>query len=249
MNIVTNLSNKANYSNTKRATSDIKFLVIHYTAGEGSSTNQGKYFHNNVVGASAHYFTGHKGEPIVQSVPDNYTAWSVGTAGGAYTQKHPTCRNSNSISIELCCWKKGNGWTVDDETVETALELVESLMKKYNIPKKNVLRHWQVVNKKCPLFWIEDDKWEKEFWNKIGTTTPVKTSTESKTPIVKPITGKVKTSGSTLNLRKTASALGKVLKKLKNGAVVIILEKGKSWHKVQSGLVVGYVSAKYIDIQ
>lgn len=247
MNIVQNLSNKANYSNTPRKTSDIKYLVIHYTASEGSSINQGKYFHNNVVGASAHLFVGHKGEPIIQSVPDNYTAWSVGTAGGSYTQKHPTCRNSNSISIELCCWKKGNDWVVDDETIEKALELVESLMKKYNIPKKNVLTHWQVVNKKCPIFWVDEERWKKEFWNKIGAkeTTKTTTSTPAKPSI---ITGKVKTSGGTLRLRKTASSIGKVLGKIPNGKTVTILEKGKTWHKVQYGEAIGYVAGKYIEI-
>jgi N-acetylmuramoyl-L-alanine amidase CwlA len=166
--------NPKNYSSTKRAVSDIKYIVIHYVGAEGGSEANGNYYKNNNVGASAHLYVGHKGEPYVQSVPDNCVAWSVGTAG-YYTQKHPICRNSNSISIELCCWHKNNVWTVDDETVEKALALTEMLMKKYNIPKSNVLRHWDCVNKRCPEFWVDDKRWKNEFWNKLNTPkTPVK---------------------------------------------------------------------------
>lgn len=159
--------NPKNYSSTKRALSDIKYIVIHYVGAEGGSEANGNYYKNNNVGASAHYYCGHKGEPYVQSVPDNCVAWSVGTAG-YYTQKHPVCRNSNSISIELCCWHKNNVWTVDDETVEKALALTEMLMDKYKIPKSNVIRHWDVVDKKCPAFWIDNNRWKAEFWNKLN---------------------------------------------------------------------------------
>ena len=159
--------NPKNYSSTKRSLSDIKYIVIHYVGAEGGSEANGNYYKNNVIQASAHYYVGHKGEPYVQSVQDNCVAWSVGTAG-YYTQKHPYCRNANSISIELCCWHKNNIWTVDDETVEKALVLTEYLMNKYNIPKSNVIRHWDCVNKRCPEFWVDDNRWKTEFWNKIN---------------------------------------------------------------------------------
>ena len=158
--------NPKNYASKKRALSDIKYLVIHYVGAEGGSEANGNYYKNNTVGASAHYYCGHSGEPCVQSVQDNCVAWAVGTAG-YYTQKHANCRNSNSISIELCCWHKNNIWTVDDETVEKALALTEMLMDKYSIPKSNVIRHFDVVNKKCPAFWIDNNRWKKEFWDKI----------------------------------------------------------------------------------
>ncbi len=56
---------------------------------------------------------------------------------------------------------------------------------------------------------------------------------------------KVKVS-SYLNLRKSASSSSKSLSKLKNGAVVLVLEKGSSWSKVQSGKLVGYCKNTYL---
>lgn len=79
----------------------IRYLVLHYTAGRNDSAQSNlRYFEQNVVKASAHYFVDDLG--WMQSVDDGDTAWSVGTAG-IYVQKHPECRNENSISIELCC--------------------------------------------------------------------------------------------------------------------------------------------------
>ena len=56
---------------------------------------------------------------------------------------------------------------------------------------------------------------------------------------------KVKVS-STLNLRKSASTSSKVLAKLKNGTVVVVLQKSSSWSKVQYGSTVGYCKNSYL---
>lgn len=102
----TKTANKSNYG-AKRSTSNIKYIVIHYTGNDGDKAlNNATYFKNNVVKASAHYFV--DDTAVYQSVPDNYTAWSVGgikygncatTGGGKYYGK---CTNANSLSIELC---------------------------------------------------------------------------------------------------------------------------------------------------
>ena len=70
-----NLANRKNYGD-ERATSKIKYIVLHYTANDGDTDEaNAKYFKNNVVKASAHYFV--DSNSVTQSVPDNYTAWSV----------------------------------------------------------------------------------------------------------------------------------------------------------------------------
>ena len=70
------LANKANYG-SKRDLSKIKYLVIHYTSNDGDSDEaNGKYFANNVVKASAHYFV--DDDSVTHSVPDDYVAYSVG---------------------------------------------------------------------------------------------------------------------------------------------------------------------------
>ena len=161
MNIKTVLANKKNYGST-RSTSTIKYIVIHYTGNDGDTDeNNGNYFKNNVVQASAHYFV--DDDSITQSVPDNYVAWHC----GAKTYKHKQCRNSNSIGIEICDDVKNGTIYPSAKTIANALELVAYLMNKYSIPKENVIRHYDVTGKHCPAYWIDNNMWKSEFWNKI----------------------------------------------------------------------------------
>lgn len=175
MNLRTELANSKNYGGS-RDTSTVRYLVIHYTANDGDSDqNNGLYFKNNYVGASAHYFV--DSDSVTQSVPDNYVAWHC----GANTYKHPSCRNSNSIGIELCDDRKNGVIYPTNETIANALELVEYLMNKYSIPKENVIRHYDVTGKLCPDYWCgntnNDGLWKTEFWNKIGNKNTNQTTT------------------------------------------------------------------------
>lgn len=161
--VKTTLANKKNYGNKR---SDIKYLVIHYTGNDGDTDeNNGKYFKDNVVEASAHYFV--DDDSITQSVPDNYTAWHC----GAKKYKHKECRNSNSIGIEICDDVKNGKIYPSVKTIENAVGLTKKLMEKYNIPVENVIRHYDVTGKLCPAYWCgsaEKDKlWESEFKSKL----------------------------------------------------------------------------------
>lgn len=163
MKIKTKLAHKSNYG-TSRPLSLIKYIVIHYTANDGDTDeNNGNYFANNSVKASAHYFA--DSDSITQSVPDDYIAYHC----GGKTYKHKSCRNSNSIGIELCDDVKNGVVYPSEKTIQNAIELTKSLMKKYNIPKENVIRHYDVTGKKCPMYWLDNSKWLDEFWNKLNT--------------------------------------------------------------------------------
>lgn len=156
----TNIANKQNYGGV-RALNTIKYLVYHYTSNDGDSDeNNGKYFHNNVVKASAHYFV--DDDSVTQSVPDNYIAYSVG--GRCQSSHHPlykVCTNSNSISIEMCDCNKNGVVEITDKTIENAIELGRVLMKKYNISIDRVIRHYDVNGKACPNCngLLNDDVW------------------------------------------------------------------------------------------
>ena len=164
-----NLANKENYGN-KRSLSDVEFIVIHYTANDGDTDeNNGKYFHNNVIHASAHDFV--DSDSVTHSVPYNYIAYSVGKVfpkdknGGKYLGK---CKNANSISIELCDDLKNGSIYPTQATINNAIELTVKLCKKFGInPKTNVLRHYDVCYKNCPQYWLDNSKWKKEFLNKV----------------------------------------------------------------------------------
>lgn len=192
----TNIANKANYG-AKRVLSKIKYIVIHYTGNDGDTDEgNGKYFKNNIVKASAHYFV--DDDSVTQSVPDDYVAYSVGgskytdcknTGGGKF---HGKCTNTNSISIELCDDVKNGAVYPSAQTIANALELVKAKMKEYGIPAANVIRHFDVTGKSCPAYWCgtatKEAKWLSEFRNKIsGQVVPSNTKqpTESKNEPVK----------------------------------------------------------------
>ena len=173
MNIKTQLANKGNYGSA-RSTDDIKYIVIHYTGNDGDTDeNNGKYFAREVLKVSAHYFV--DDDSVTQSVPDNYIAWHCGTKK---TYKHKECRNANSIGIEICDDVKNGTIYPSAKTIQNALELTEMLMKKYNIPKENVIRHYDVTGKLCPAYWCgttaKNNKWKTEFWNKLNSGAAVK---------------------------------------------------------------------------
>lgn len=127
----------------------VKYLVIHYTSNNGDTAkNNADYFTREKVGASAHYFCDES--EIWQSVKDTDTAWHC----GAKTYKHPECRNSNSIGIEICM--NDNSGKVRQGSIDTAAELARYLMKRYGILLANVIRHHDVTGKDCPAPMVSD---------------------------------------------------------------------------------------------
>ncbi len=137
---------------------DIKYIVIHFTGNNGDTAlNNCTFFSGANRKASANYFVGNDG--IYQSVPDNWAAWAV---GGTNTYKHRYCRNMNSISIEMCSRIGAEGkYYIDDDVVEQTIKLTKYLMNKYGVPVENVLRHYDVWDKKCPEPFVrQPELWE-----------------------------------------------------------------------------------------
>lgn len=81
----------------------------------------------------------------------------------------------------------------------------------------------------------------------VSVTKEPTTTTTAKTVGRKVTVGTVKVSANSfLNVRKKASTSGATLGTLKNGTTVVIVEKGKTWHKIEYGSGYGYVKASYI---
>lgn len=163
------LANRANYG-SKRSTSNIKYIVFHYTGNKGDTAeNNGNYFKNNVVKASANFFV--DSITVVESVPVDYVPYSVGgsrysncssTGGGKYYGK---ATNTNTINIEMCGDKNG---VASAKTQENAIDLGKKLMKQYNVPIENVIRHFDVTGKICPAYFCGSDKNDKA-WEEFKT--------------------------------------------------------------------------------
>lgn len=163
--IKTNIAHRSNYG-SKRNTSTIKYIVIHYTANDGDTDEaNANYFKGANRRASAHYFV--DDNSITRSVYDNYIAWSVG--GSKYSNCSKTgggklyriCTNTNSISIEMCDTKKDGKYAASQKTLENTYDLVVKLMKQYDIDIDHVIRHFDVTGKSCPAYLVNDTKWKQ----------------------------------------------------------------------------------------
>lgn len=177
------IRNKCSAINTTPALNrDIRYIVIHYTAGTtskpGTAEGTAEYYKataktKNPV--SADYTVDDQYAVRYNSDIHNRYTWHCGgskyaTKGGAYYGK---CTNANSIGIEVCSSNStGVMQNANDKSyyftaavVNNAVELTKQLMKEYNIPPERVIRHYDVTGKPCPgiIGWNADTGSEKEW--------------------------------------------------------------------------------------
>lgn len=173
------LANSGNYGGSRNA-SQIRYLVYHYTGNDGDrAANNAKYFQNNIVKASAHYFV--DDTTVWRSVPDLKVAWSVGGSKYANADKtgggtmYGVISNTNSLSIEMCDTIRNGVYQASEATLSNAAALGRALMEKYGIPIENVYRHFDVTGKHCPSYLVNAQKWaefKKRLEVKIMDNTP-----------------------------------------------------------------------------
>lgn len=176
----------------------VKYIAIHYTAGSTSRKGTAMATRNVFLNrrASADFVVDDDTIVLINPNIRNYYCWAVGDAKNAYSgggRLYGKATNKNTISIEICSnLKRGTnadvpnheGWYFTEASLENALKLVRYLMRKYSIPKENVVRHYDISGKLCPgiIGWNDapiydtngkvtskkstSDKWI-EFWNKI----------------------------------------------------------------------------------
>lgn len=162
MNIPFVQAHSSNYQKGRSAT--IQWIVVHYTANDGdTSMNNANYFQGAGRKASAHYFVDEKS--VTQSVKDTDTAWHCGSETGYY---YNSCRNSNSIGIEMCSDVAGGKYVITEQTVARTVDLVRMLMQKYNIPVSRVCRHYDVTHKQCPEPWVRNPQMWENFKKRIA---------------------------------------------------------------------------------
>ena len=142
-----------------------KYLAIHFTASSNSKPGRALSIYNTFINrqASADFVVDDR--DIVQFNPDikNYYCWAVGdnkqsSKGGA--RFYDKANNKNTISIEICSTcnpatstavSKPNhdGWSFTNAALNNAVWLSKLIMKKYNIPIENVIRHYDITGKHC----------------------------------------------------------------------------------------------------
>lgn len=145
---------------TKLRKGPIKYLVIHYTAGGSSKGGAAKrtceMWVNSSRPASADFVV--DDESMYQYTPDpqKYACFAVGKPKPGVPYNMDNC-----VSIEVCSsfnkkiGKSVNnandpGWYYSNATLGNAIKLAKIIMRKYNIPINNVIRHYDVSGKLCP---------------------------------------------------------------------------------------------------
>lgn len=91
-------------------------------------------------------------DEVWQSVADKDVAWHV----GARSYRHPSCRNANSIGVEICMLDAQG--RVRQGSIDNAVKLVRALMTTYGVTIGRVLRHYDVTGKDCPAPMVADEK-------------------------------------------------------------------------------------------
>lgn len=148
----------------------IEYIVIHYVGAVSTAEANTKYFKSINRKASAHYFV--DDNSVWQCVEDKDSAWHCGGGlqgfrGHAYYKK---CLNSNSIGIEMCCYKNIKGkLDISDATISNTIELTKELMKKYSVSEDKVIRHFDVTGKKCPAPFVADETKWNDFKSKLSS--------------------------------------------------------------------------------
>lgn len=140
------------YSRPGDEIEQIQKIVIHYTGNPGTTAQANRdYFEslaeNPVTSASSHFVIGLNGE-IIQCIPLNEIAYASNKA------------NSYSISIECCHPDAGGEFTT--ATYNQCVALTAELCRYYHLdPETDVIRHYDVTGKECPLFYVENpEEWD-----------------------------------------------------------------------------------------
>ncbi len=139
------------YSRPQLELKRVKSVVVHYTANpETSAKNNRSYFEGlamkHTTYASSHYIIGLEGE-IIQCLPLTEQSYASNN------------RNDDTISIE-CCHPDATG-KFNEATYNALVNLTAGLCMEFNLKKDDIIRHYDVNGKKCPLYFVEhEDEWE-----------------------------------------------------------------------------------------
>lgn len=187
------------YNFSKSAGRTISYIVVHDTGNSGKGAgvdNHFSFFNGADRQSSADFFVDdHK---IGQFNPDlkNCYMWHCGDGGGAYG-----ITNRNSIGVEICINSDSNY----NQAVNNAVELVQYLMRTFNIPASKVVRHYDASRKNCPAS-MSGSSWSKwnSFKSRLGGSTGTSTSNNATISLML----KGSTGSSVVDLQRKLNSLG-----------------------------------------
>jgi len=137
---------------------EINGVVIHYVGNPGTTAMQNRnYFANLAITgqtyASSNFIICLDGL-VIQCVPVDEIAYASNT------------RNADTLSIELCHPDETGEFT--PETYESAVRLTAWLCGQYGLSSDDVIRHYDVTEKICPKFFVENEEAWEAFKNDVA---------------------------------------------------------------------------------
>ena len=152
------------YSRPQIPLHEVTKIAVHYVGNPNTSAEANRnYFENQKNGGnyvSSHFVIGLHGE-VIQCIPLNEISYCTNQA------------NTYSISIE-CCHPDSTG-KFSSATENSLAELCVYLLEKFGLTADDIIRHYDVTGKQCPLYWaptkyqsaeIANGRFE-EFKNKV----------------------------------------------------------------------------------
>ena len=124
----------------------VKNIVVHYVGNPDTTAKQNRdYFAQPTTTVNSHFIIGLDGE-VIQCVP-------------LYERSCATNhRNKDTISIEVC--HPDESGKFNNATRESLVKLIVWLCETCDLEAKDVIRHYDVTGKLCPLYYVEnEDAW------------------------------------------------------------------------------------------
>lgn len=129
-------------------------IAVHYVGNPNTTAMQNRnYFNQKGVSVSAHFIVGLEGE-IIQCVPLNEISSAT------------NYRNRDTISIEVC-HPDATG-KFNKKTYASLVKLVTWLCGEFHLDETDLLRHYDVTGKLCPLYYVQNPQAWAEFVKEIG---------------------------------------------------------------------------------
>lgn len=135
------------YSRPQTKIDSIQGIVIHYVGNPGTTAqNNRDYFEGlsktHATSASSHFVVGLKGE-VIQCVPLNEVAYCSNQ------------RNNDTISIEVC--HPDETGKFKKSSYRSVVDLTTYLCKMFELDVDDVIRHYDVTGKRCPLYYVDHE--------------------------------------------------------------------------------------------
>ena len=126
----------------------VQNIVIHYVGNPGTTAQQNRdYYASRSSEVSSHFVIGLKGE-IIQCIPLHEKSSA---------SNH---RNKDTISIEVCHPDESGKFT--DASYQSLVKLTAWLLDVCDLDSNDVIRHYDITGKQCPLYFVtHEDAWKK----------------------------------------------------------------------------------------